>query len=477
MSVINRSEGLTVSERRLKRLCDGSFLSLWSYPNLYRKPGHELCDLLVKFDKHILIFSDKSCAFPSSGALEKDWKRWYRRAIADSVKQLLGAERSIRSHPERIFLDPQCTKRWPFVLDRTDGLRFHRIVIASGAASACKSRIGGTGSLMLCPLLPNDSDAYPFTIVQPADPANFVHVLNEPALEVILRELDTISDFTAYLAAKEDLVRDRRLLAASSEEDLLAAYLSTLDSEDRHAFPAMDPGGVLIVSDGEWINLKEQPAYFARRKHNEISYFWDSLIEEFSKNIAGGMLAIGREHSFEMVERGIRVLAAETRTDRRMLSIAFHDLARRMGSRKSSTRLVLSPRRVDIGYIFCIVGSSSYNDYARYRKARMDRLHAYCLVAKHLHPSLTDIVGIGMDSPDSSGHSEDLVYLDASVWTPELANQARGLHEAGLFRTTTDWQVTGDEFPALDPATLEEYKRLERNKKKRERRQAARRRA
>src|SRR4051812_34436003 len=96
-----RSDGVTTAERYLKRLCDRSFLSLWSYPGLYRDQGggggkgdgKELCDLLVVFENYIIIFSDKDCAFPDSGDLERDWCRWYRRAVEHSAKQVWGAER------------------------------------------------------------------------------------------------------------------------------------------------------------------------------------------------------------------------------------------------------------------------------------------------------------------------------------------------------------------------------------------------
>ena len=63
---ISRAGGITDSERYLKNLCDHTFLSLWSYPNAYRDQkgsskgdGKELCDLLVVFENHVIIFSDK----------------------------------------------------------------------------------------------------------------------------------------------------------------------------------------------------------------------------------------------------------------------------------------------------------------------------------------------------------------------------------------------------------------------------------
>lgn len=63
---ISRADGITASERYLKKLCDRTFLSLWSYPNVYRDQsgaskgeGKEVCDLLVVFENHVIIFSDK----------------------------------------------------------------------------------------------------------------------------------------------------------------------------------------------------------------------------------------------------------------------------------------------------------------------------------------------------------------------------------------------------------------------------------
>src|SRR4051794_16132764 len=84
------SAGLTTSERYLSSLCKRTFLSLWAYPNIYRDKGTELCDVLVILENHILIFSDKECAFGDSGDLDRDWSRWYRKAIKKSADQLWG---------------------------------------------------------------------------------------------------------------------------------------------------------------------------------------------------------------------------------------------------------------------------------------------------------------------------------------------------------------------------------------------------
>ncbi|HZF02225.1 MAG TPA: hypothetical protein VE344_10055 [Methylomirabilota bacterium] len=53
---IEKGSGVTDAEKYLGKLCEKNFLSLWSYPGVYRdqgKPkagghGKEICDLLVE---------------------------------------------------------------------------------------------------------------------------------------------------------------------------------------------------------------------------------------------------------------------------------------------------------------------------------------------------------------------------------------------------------------------------------------------
>ena len=73
-----RVEGVTDAERYLGTLCDRTFLSLWSHQGVYKSQGmkggkghgKEICDLLVVFEDHVIIFSDKDCVFPNTGNLE-----------------------------------------------------------------------------------------------------------------------------------------------------------------------------------------------------------------------------------------------------------------------------------------------------------------------------------------------------------------------------------------------------------------------
>lgn len=241
MAPFVRASGLTPSERYLKSLCDRSFLTLWSYSNVHldKAGGQELCDLLVVFGDHIIIFSDKSCAFPNTGDVELDWSRWYRRSISKSVDQVFGAERWIREHPDRIFLDRKCTQKFPFPLPSGNRVKFHRIIVALGASDRCRAALGGSGSLMQSPMCGRESigDKMPFTIGDvTSSNGGYVHVLDDVTLDVAMGELDTVADFTAYLEAKENFVRSGLLASAPGEEELIAYYLRHANQNSEHDF-------------------------------------------------------------------------------------------------------------------------------------------------------------------------------------------------------------------------------------------------
>lgn len=199
-TILNKSDGLNSSEEYLSRLCNETFLSLWSYPNVYRDQGRtnskrneakgdgkELCDLLVVFDNHIFIFSDKRCAFPNSGNIQVDWSRWYRKAIRDAANQIWGAERWIFNYPNNIYIDNKCTRKFPFAIPLKEKAIIHRIVVAHGASKECINHYGGgNGSLMVMPHIIGDmhccsptNECMPFAVGQVDPLRGFVHVFDD----------------------------------------------------------------------------------------------------------------------------------------------------------------------------------------------------------------------------------------------------------------------------------------------------------
>jgi hypothetical protein len=120
---IKRESGSTDSERYLSRLSEKTFFGLWSYPNLYTDEGKtktgtgkELGDLLVIFHNTAIIFSDKDISFNSKIDLKIAWRRWFKRAVIKSARQLFGAQSWLCNHPNRVFLDKECDHPFPIAL-------------------------------------------------------------------------------------------------------------------------------------------------------------------------------------------------------------------------------------------------------------------------------------------------------------------------------------------------------------------------
>ena len=120
------------SEEFVYQACRHSFLSLWSYANPKGKDGHkELCDILVVCDPDIVIVSVKEITFTNSGNISTDLKRWWKRAIESSVKQIYGAERFIQKTSYVIRSDGKLGLPFPKMNER----RIHRIAVALGGKS------------------------------------------------------------------------------------------------------------------------------------------------------------------------------------------------------------------------------------------------------------------------------------------------------------------------------------------------------
>ncbi len=458
------SEGVTPTERYLKKLCDRTFLSLWSYAGIFRDQGinaigegKEVCDLLVVFENHIIIFSDKDCAFPNTGNLELDWSRWFRRAVLKSAEQVWGAERWIKKYPNRLFLDRACTKLFPIDFPSTTTATFHRIVVAHDVSRVCKERFGGSGSLMIDSTLTgkkldvhiDDEFMMPFSVGQ-IDPAKgFVHVLDDTSLDIVLRTLDTITDFVHYLTRKEILICNENFAVhAAGEEELLALYLSEIDNEGEHDF-IFQPGltGVAIT-EGHWEHFLNSPERKSQLQANQISYAWDNLIEVFNKHILSGTSHFADPPSIRNQEKLIRFLAREPRTRRRMLARSLIELIEKTPKTHKATRLIFPSKPGDPYFVLLLLPHLPTVPFEEYREVRRNLLIWCCMVVKSKFPESLDIVGIATESGRGDSGSEDAIYLDARTWTQEQQAEARSLQEElGLLRNVTRFESKEYEYP------------------------------
>ncbi len=475
-----RSFGTTASERALHRLCTETFLSLWSYANVYRDQGRpkqgadgkELCDLLVVFGRHVLIFSDKSCGFPDSGDSARDWSRWYKRAIARSAKQVFGAERWILHHPDRVYLDPACGIPMPIAIPAN--ARVHRIVVATGARERHARGAGGSGSLMLNPAIVGsqhtEPTATPFTIGWVDGDKRYVHVFDELTIFTLLKQLDTVTDLVAYLERKEELLNAGGLAFAPNETCLLAMYLATLDSNERHTFPegAVEGKSKLIIDPQAWNDLVALPNYRRKREADEPSYIWDSFIEYWTSHLMDGDL-LG---DVSQIELALREMASEPRVLRRALGqgiLSVRSMVAQSGKNFGARTIATSPEKKKV-YALLAVHDNGEDDYARYREYRQLVLQAYLHITKSRLPPAEKIIGLAFEPEGSAGGSEDLIYFEPpSPWTSEDDERARdfaenlGFDASPSMRHFRDW-----EFPRRLAQSPEEQRKT-RNRRKRER--------
>ncbi len=436
--MIVRSEGVTLAERYLQSLCDHSFLSLWSCPGLYRYKkengkgdGKELCDVLVVCGDDILIFSDKSCAFPDSGDLKVDWCRWFRKAVWESAAQTWGAERWIRTFPNLIFLDRACTKPFPLRLPSPDKMRVHHVLAAHNVSDCIAQHYSGSSpSLMFNSELAgrdhfDQSRCIPFNIGWLDKDRPFVHVLDDHSLTVILGALDTITDFVKYLRAKEVLLvslRDSgRRFMYYGEEDLLAFYLFNT-KDDEHYFDVPDVADVpasdgMCVQEGEWRRLIKNPKFQAGQEQRLVSYFWDGVIERLTKYIAynnkRGLTLADRESA-------LRFLARENRIGRQTLATVLIEMLK-ITEHGCDRRSVVKARDPDAPYYaFFLYDRRPGQSDQDYRESRAGLLEDFCFIAKVMHPDARYIVGFATETgEDSPIRSEDLIAIDVRNWTDE----------------------------------------------------------
>lgn len=426
-------KGVTPTERFLFRLCQSSFLHLWSYANVFRDQGKngagdgkELCDVLVVFGDAIILFSDKRSEFPKSGDEQLDWNRWCRRSIIRSQRQLSGAERWIRRFPNRIFEDRRCTQPLQITLPPPERMRIYKVVVALGAAERCQAHFGGgSGSLMLLkqgltggqPGGSKETYPRPFTVNLVEANRQLFHIVDDVTLPVLLHELDTIADFVEYLDMKEKLIRDERLISVGGEEDLVGLFLGV-----RAALPQLVEvvdAGPIIVAEGIYADILQREDYQSYVEENRISYFWDYLIVNHISCVLRGTLVAGSAGTFTENEEILRFLASEPRVRRRMLASAFLDLiqqARQRGDEISSRAVRLSG---DTMYVFQVTPRGGRAEPER-RAERQEFLHQYCFLTAWRHQDIKRVVGICTEGRDPQTDGYDVLFIETEEWSPEM---------------------------------------------------------
>jgi hypothetical protein len=453
---IEKSKGQTPTEQTLARLCDRTFLKVWSYANPFKPDGKELCDLIAVFENHVILFFDRECRkFDGDVELQIAWRRWYKETISKQIATVNGAKRYLLDNADEVYLDAKCTTKLPIAIP-TEALVVHKVIVAHGAAEACVAASEDNVSGSLAVIYELDFEGEPLPFVLRLDRRDPVHVLDSHNLGIILSELDTFADFVQYLTEKERAISRYDTLVYCGEEDLLAHYLLNFDEELRKHFIGTKDKSIngLMIGEGEWNDFYQSGPYKRRLEANKVSMLWDELIQKTGQNALDGKL-LGNGDVFSQ-RSALHEMAKEPRLSRRMLSEGILNAMRVFpDSLNGITRhIVFMPSYFEhTGYVFLQVKSEDYDEAGDedYRPMRQTMLQIACGVVKCQHPNLHKVIGIGMDAVKHSPiNSEDLILLECKEWTEEQQKHYEGVNTGLNFLATSSVrriQKTASEFP------------------------------
>jgi hypothetical protein len=391
------------SEEYLAKLCHRSFLSLWSYPTPRGKDaGKELCDCLVVCDPDIIIFSVKDITFAAGGDPAIGWQRWQKRAIEGSVDQLYGAARFVRRSSRVVTAEGAVALSFPDFSRR----HVHLVAVALGGKREGPFCQGDFGK-------------------------GFVHVFDERSLDIVLGELDTITDFVKYLIDKEAFA-GRPTGIVGADEDILAMYLN-----HNRTFPNDCD---FFIADGTcWAGFSQEAAYLAKKESDRESYGWDRIIELLSQEFREGYLQPGL--TLSDIERTVRVMAREHRFNRRILAKNLADFLARARQRQIRARIV--PSTSGVTYVFLRCSRDEPQDH------RLAELDMRCFIARGSQRAGATVVGITVvESTTEPGFSLEVMHLHHPNWTKEdAALAAEAQRRSGFFASPILRHGREDEYP------------------------------
>src|SRR3989344_685407 len=185
-------------------LAQKSFLTDWCFINPKWDDGKELCDLLVVFGDKAIIWQIKDLKKGEDGKYNKN-------EVEKNLRQLLGAKRKLFELNKSIELENPRRGKELF-----DSRNIKEVYLISD-------------------LVGEGEDFYEF-VKKIKD--KIIHVLDRKGTEILLNELDTISDFVSYLKEKARLNRfERRFKAKTFFEGQAKASLEKKNNFFRRTVP------------------------------------------------------------------------------------------------------------------------------------------------------------------------------------------------------------------------------------------------
>ena len=371
-----------------------TFLTDWCYLNPRLPNGKELCDLLIVFDSVAIIWQIKDLKLGKQG-------KYKISEVEKNLSQLSGARRQLFDLKTGIVLENPRRGKEKFNPNNIKEI------------------------FLLSALLGEEED---FSPLIKEFKNHTVHVFTRRFTEIILSELDTISDFTEYLRKKETCLRKiKSFTIIGGEEELLASYL--FDGRNFEKFVKAD---FVMIDKGSWAQLKNKPEYIAKKKADEISYGWDSIID--------------RAHEGSVkYEKVARELARPNRFQRRYLSKVFYDA--HVQAHKDNVHDLYRRVFPTKGVTYCFL----FADDSGSRELRKSMLVAICLVSRAKYQENKKVIGIATEKKIEPECSYDFCILDIPKWTEENKQKVDRIQkDLGIFINPTIKTIHEQEYPQVN---------------------------
>lgn len=380
------------AENILYHLAKKTFLVDWCYLNPELPNKNELCDLLVIYDEIAIIWQIKDLKLNEQGKYDQS-------EVEKNLRQLSGARRQLFDLETPIELENPFRRKEVFNPNTIKEI--YLISVLFGKGEEMSSFI-------------EEIKKYK------------IHVFDKDFTQVVLNELDTITDFVEYLREKEIfLKKNKSLLIVGGEKELLAFYLI-----NNRSFNRFDNADYIAIEEGSWEHLQSLPEYQAKKKEDKISYLWDGIIS--------------RAHESSSVEYELvaRELARPNRVQRRLLSKTFLDARSKAHNDITHNlfrRIVVSD---DTTYCFLL------QDDPEPRKRRKEHLGTICFIARGKNKKNKKVIGIATEKENKPTCSYDFCLMYIPKWTNELQKQSENIqNKYKIFLDPSICHIREEEYP------------------------------
>jgi hypothetical protein len=257
----NKEQG-DIGEDFVNQLAYKSLLKYWCYPNVKDEDGDkkEICDLLVLFKNICIIITVKNYKFNGNH------ERYFKSTIEKGIKQLNGAERRLFNFPREIHIKHPEREKEKFEKEKYNTI--YRIIVNLGEGLEF------------------------YNVRETNANGDFIFVFDKETLQILLTELDTISDLTEYFEKREELFKGRNsVIFQGQEKDLIALFIK----HGKKFPPEFTQEGfntVVFDIEDQWEEFitEQKEKIKAKKEEDKVSYFIDQLTEREINNLPNGHL-------------------------------------------------------------------------------------------------------------------------------------------------------------------------------------------